>query len=219
MKKHVMLLGAFLSLTLVATAQKYEAFLGYDFVQFNSASTIIPSNDANGGDSQFVYQLNRWVGAVLDVGAVNMGTLNHYSIDSTVANFVAGPRFTWHNKSRFRPFAQVLFGGTYAATSTRLDILGGELVTPPGAVQPIYPLPVVESPNVPLSVRLVSSQAGFAMLAGGGLDIKLRKRIAFRPIGVDYYLTRLPDILSTKDTNRNNFRYTCGFNFMLGKGW
>jgi hypothetical protein len=60
------------------------------------------------------------------------------------------------------------------------------------------------------------------MLAGGGLDLKVGKHIAIRPVGADYYLTRLPNFLTQNlpnhnNHNANNFRYTAGVNFLLGK--
>ena len=54
------------------------------------------------------------------------------------------------------------------------------------------------------------------MFAGGGLDIKLGEHIAVRPVGLDYYLTRLPSFLTGDTTNRNNFRYSAGVNFLFG---
>jgi hypothetical protein len=54
------------------------------------------------------------------------------------------------------------------------------------------------------------------MLAGGGLDIKIGKHIAFRPVEADYFLTRFPTILTQDDTNRNHFRYSAGVNFLFG---
>ena len=61
-----------------------------------------------------------------------------------------------------------------------------------------------------------ASNTGFAMMAGGGLDIKVSKHIAFRPIGADYYLTRIPSLLTGDTSNRNNFRYSAGINFLIG---
>jgi hypothetical protein len=72
-------------------------------------------------------------------------------------------------------------------------------------------------PSLPISTRVTASHTGFAMMAGGGLDIKLSKHIAFRPIGADYYLTRVPSFVSGDTTNRNNFRYSAGINFLFGK--
>jgi hypothetical protein len=54
------------------------------------------------------------------------------------------------------------------------------------------------------------------MLLGGGLDIKVGKHIALRPIGADYYLVRLPSFVTGNDTNRNHFRYSAGVNFLFG---
>ncbi len=54
------------------------------------------------------------------------------------------------------------------------------------------------------------------MFAGGGLDIKMSKHIAFRPLGADYYLARPNSLLTGNASNRNNFRYTAGINFLFG---
>lgn len=197
MKKTVIVTGVVLLSALVASAtevEQYEAYLGYNFVRFNANSDSIPSFSANGGDAQFVYNFNRWLGGVADFGAVTLGSINDTGINMTVLNFVAGPRFTFHKESRFRPFLEVLFGGYYATASS---------------------LVVVINPLV--SQRLVASRTGFAMLAGGGLDIKVSEHIALRPIEADYYLARPVSFITGESVNRNNFRYTAGVNFLFGK--
>jgi opacity protein-like surface antigen len=221
MRKSLLVIGAVLLSALVVSADndspKYEAFAGYNFVRFNPASTaFIPSFNANGGNGQFVYNVWQNFGVVLDIGAVTKGTLNHLNIDSTALNFVAGPRYTLHlHESRFQPFVQALFGGVYATSSTHLDILGGTIVSP-HIFQPINTI------TSPITARLVESRTGFAMLAGGGLDYKINKHMSIRPIGADYYLTRLPDFLTQNlpghhHHNANNFRYSAGVNFTFGK--
>jgi hypothetical protein len=100
-----------------------------------------------------------------------------------------------------------LFGGAYGTTSARfsaLPIAGGNLGN----------LPL--DPNLPISARLTASHTVFAMMVGGGLDIKLNNHIAFRPFGMDYYLTRTPNFFTGNDVNKNNWRYTAGVNFMFG---
>jgi Outer membrane protein beta-barrel domain len=206
MKKCIPILGLSMLFTWTALAEeapKYEVFLGYHFVRFNPNSGFIPSFNANGGGGQFVYNFNKWLGAELDAGAVTKGELGGFNVDSTVMNFVAGPRVTFHNKSRFIPFVHALFGGAYSTAS--VPIAG--TILPPTVFVP---------PNLPVSARLNASFTGFAMLAGGGLDIKLSRHIAFRPIGADYYLMRLPGLLTGNQTNRNNFRYSGGVTFMFG---
>jgi hypothetical protein len=226
MKKSLFVVGTLLVSALVASATdatKYEVFAGYSFVRFNpnsdcSASncgSFLPNFNSNGGDGQFVYNVFKDFGVALDVGAVTKGTLNQTAIDTTVLNFVAGPRYTYrHHDSRFQPFVQALFGGAYSTASTQVSILGGEIVTPH--------LPQIVLSNLPITTRLVASRTGFAMLAGGGLDIKINKHMTFRPIGADYYLIRLPDFLTQNlpghnHHNANNFRYTAGVNFLFGK--
>ena len=184
-----------------------EAFLGYNYVRFNPNSDFVPSFNANGGGGQFVYNFNRYIGGVFDMGAVTNGSLNNSNSDTTVWNFVAGPRFSWHNHSRFTPFVQALFGGAYSTTSAQVTVLPGAGAILPGIILP---------PNTPITARIGASNTGFAMFAGGGLDIKVSKHIAVRPIGADYYLTRIPSILTGNTTNRNNFRYSAGVNFLFG---
>lgn len=227
MKKSLLLIGAVLLSALVASADdsgKYEVFAGYSFVRFDPNSgcsvtncgSFFPKFNSNGGDGQFVYNTEKGIGVAFDLGAVTKGELNRLSVDTTVVNFVAGPRYTYRrHDSRFQPFVQALFGGAYATASTHIGILGGTIVTPF-----IFP-PITTNPNLPITTRLVASNTGFAMLAGGGLDIKFNKHITFRPVGADYYLTRMPDFLTQnlpnhQHHNSNNFRYTAGVNFVFG---
>jgi len=215
MTKSVRVLAAALVFAAAASAtdwQKYEVYLGYDFVRFNPNSDFVPSFNANGGGGQFVYNFNRWFGAVVDLAAVNKGTLGGFNVDTTVASFTAGPRFTYNHGGRWKPYVQALFGGAYATTSTAigvLPLLEGNVI-PPGL------LPIL-NPNLPISARLGASNTDFAMLVGGGLDIKLGRHVYFRPFEASYFLTRIPSFLTTGETsNRNNFRYSGGVNFMFG---
>jgi hypothetical protein len=210
MRKLLAVIAAVPLFALVAGAtdySKYEVFLGYNFVRFNPNSDFVPSFNANGGGGQFAYNLNRWFSGVVDIGAVTKGTLNGFNIDTTVMNFVAGPRFTYRKHGRFIPYAQVLFGGAYSTASAPIVLTGGEIL-PPILVTPAN-----------LSARLVASHTGFAMFAGGGLDIKINKHMSFRPVGADYYLTRVSNVFTSvgdNTSNRNNFRYSAGVNFMFG---
>jgi hypothetical protein len=203
-------------------ASRFETFLGYNFVRFqpNNAG-IVPSFNANGGDGQFVYNFDRYLGAALDIGAVTKGVLGGYSVDTTVVNFLAGPRFTLHNHSRFTPFVQALFGGAYGTASTPITVpvspqglLANPIVIPPPFAPVVTPNDI--NSTVPITARLVASSTNFAMVAGGGLDIALNKHLSFRPIGVDYYQTRFPSLLNVNHVAQHNFRYTGGLNFTFG---
>jgi len=223
MRKLFFITGAALLFCTTAGAwnyPQYETFLGYSFVRFNPNSDFVPSYNSNGGAGQFVYNFNRWFGGEVDAGAVNKGVLNiccdpftgnifnNGNVDTTTAWITAGPRVTFRGKgndSRWKPFVHVLFGGAYTTASTP------------------------DNTSDFLNSRLVASRWGFAMLAGGGLDIRVSRHFWFRPVGADYFLTRFQNnffgngvlvdgtVVNGNTTNRNNFRYTAGLNFTWGE--
>jgi hypothetical protein len=204
---------------------KFEAFLGYNWVRFNPDTPNLPnfgglpSFNMNGGDGQLVYNFKPWIGAALDIGAVHAGSVfgvgntlgvSNPGVDHTLVNFVLGPRFTFNRHSRWKPFAQALFGGARATSSTNVTVLPGGIIWPPVGL--LVPPGTLQ----PIGATLRAERTGFAMLVGGGLDIKVSKHVALRPIGADYYLARLPNFVTGNDTNRNHFRYSAGVNFLFG---
>lgn len=194
----------------VASAQDYprvETFFGYTYMRANSASNV-PAFSANGGGGQFAVNFNKWIGFVADIGAVHNGNISDVHLDSTFTNFLFGPRISLRY-SRIRPYFNVLFGGMHAGSSVAVSGI-------PVASNPIYlpgqPIP----PNQPVTLRAVAAQTAFAMTAGGGLDIKINRHVSFRPIGLDYLLSRLQNLRSLQDNNQHSLRYTTGFNFTFG---
>ena len=115
MRKSYLLICAALLSASVAAATDFptmETFLGYNFVRFNPNSDLAPSFNANGGSGQFVYNFHGGFGAAVDLGAVNRGGSGNTAFDTTVVDFVAGPRYTLRtHHSRFMPYVQVLLGG------------------------------------------------------------------------------------------------------------
>jgi hypothetical protein len=51
------------------------------------------------------------------------------------------------------------------------------------------------------------------MTAGGGIDVKVSKRVSIRPLQAEYFLTKIPDGLSKR---QNNFRFGAGIVFPFG---
>ena len=106
------------------------------------------------------------------------------------------------------PYVQALFGGATLWESLPVPnaailvppVLGGGVIIPTGA-----------------NIRFNRETSGFAMTAGGGLDIKINKHVYVRPIQAEYFLTRLSPIGAFGVTNRNNFRYSAGINFSYGE--
>jgi hypothetical protein len=191
---------------------KWETFAGFTYMRANSA-TNVPAFSTNGGGGQLAVNFNKWVGFVMDIGAVHNGNISDVHLDTTFVNYLFGPRISLRY-SRITPYFNVLFGGMHAGSSIAVNAIP----VPPSPTQPIYlpgqPTPV--PPNTPVSLRAVTSQTGFAMATGGGLDIKVSKYVSFRPIGLDYMMTRLQNVRDLEDRNQHHLRYTAGVNFTFG---
>jgi opacity protein-like surface antigen len=227
LKKCFLIFSAALLTASVAAATEsptWEGFLGYNWVRFSPSNpniagfTGLPTFDMHGGDAQIAYNFTRNIGLVLDVGAVHAGSVfgianditGNRGVDHTLVNFVLGPRYTFTRHSRFKPFVHALFGGARGTSSTSITLLqGGAIWPPPGIILPPGTLQ-------PTGATLQAERNGFAMLIGGGIDIKVSKHIALRPIGADYYMTRLPRFVTGNDTNKDHFRYSAGVNFLFG---
>jgi hypothetical protein len=198
--------------------QKAGAYLGYDYDRFypNSSSSTInppstisaPSFRASGGSGQFVYNFNNWFGAVADVGGVHNGDMAGFHADTTIVNILGGPRVTLLRRSRFRPFFEFLMGSVYGTSST-------SIILPPATPLPSGPI-INPTPGQPITTRLGASQWVFGLMAGGGLDIRLTKHVTFRPVEVDYYMTRLQNLPTLGVSNQNNLRYSAGLMYWFG---
>jgi len=60
-----------------------------------------------------------------------------------------------------------------------------------------------------------AGENGFAMAAGGGLDINLNHRFAIRAVQAEYLMTRFPNSAAITVT-QNNFRLSAGLVFRFG---
>jgi opacity protein-like surface antigen len=206
MKVFVTVLVASLAFALTAAAEdtsKLETYFGFDWVRFNPDVSNIPSFNAEGGSAQFVYNFHEGIGLAFDLGAVTKDTF-HGNFSNEQSHFLIGPRYGFYNHSRFTPFGEILFGVGHASVST--DIL---------RVPAVLPSSVVTLPDN-VSARLTASRTSFAMMVGGGIDIRLTKRITYRLFDADYYLTRPASLITAEDVNKNNFRLTTGVNFTWG---
>jgi len=192
---------------------KAEVFLGFTYSRFNSA-TNVPSFSANGGGGQFVVNFGKWFGAVADVGSVHNGNIGGYHLDTTMTNFMFGPRIPIRISHRVTPYFQALWGGVAGSTSYPVGVPAGTVILPP-TVTPVNATAATNASNA-VALRVGSQQTGFAQAYGGGLDITINRHLTFRPIGLDYYMTRLQNLRSANDNNQNNLRYTTGFSFTFG---
>jgi opacity protein-like surface antigen len=173
-------------------SQGMDLFLGYSFLRANSARDI-PAFTNNGGLGTIAFDFNRHIGVEAEFGGYHNGNIHDIQFDTTEFTYLFGPRISYGRRKRVDPYVHILFGGIHASSS-------------------------VKDPTNPL-VRLSTSQDAFAMAVGGGLDIRVSRAIAFRPIQLDYVLTRIQDLGlqgPSENRNQNNLRYAAGFKFMFG---
>ena len=206
------LLTVFASLWIASTASatnvpKFETYFGFDWVRFNPDTARTSSFDAKGGSVQLVYNFTKGIGLAFDAGSVTKDTFGGV-VTNRQTHYLLGPRFGYYNHSRFRPFGEVLFGG--ATGSASFSVSDINRVT----VNPLFTSTVILPDN--FDVRFRASRTSFAMMAGGGLDIRVTKHFTYRLFNADYFLARPTSFITGEDVNKNNVRLTTGFNFTWG---
>ena len=97
-----------------------------------------------------------------------------------------------------------LFGGIHLTTSVPVTVV---------------PTPFATT-DTGTTTRLAATQDAFAMALGGGLDLRLSHHVTFRPVQLDYLMTRLPDFGQSGQPsltrNQHNLRYAAGLMFTFG---
>jgi opacity protein-like surface antigen len=193
-----------------ATAQeaKADVYLGYAYTRFNSA-TFVPAFSANGGIGQLQYHVTPVFGIIADFGGTHNGNISGFQIDQTAFTYMFGPRVNLHPMGKFKPFFEIAFGGTRVSRSFPLS-----------AGTPAQVINLCTTVSGCSGTRFSSTQNAFSMLVGGGLDMKVSPRLSFRPIELEYYLTRfqplnVQGVFPTLNTNsnQNNLRYSAGIKF------
>ena len=138
------------------------------------------------------YRLTPAISVVGEAGAITTGNANSTGLDLTLANYLAGGRYSLRRFQRFTPFAQVLVGATHASGSFAPDRLG------------------------------LGSSTAFAMAAGGGLNLSLNHRFAlvsFRQIiSLPCFLTGR-QIARTTSASTRELSFALAANDLRGPVW
>jgi hypothetical protein len=164
------------------TAPIVEVSAQYQLLQADSRPNV-PTFTANGGTLGLAVDFFDQLQGVLELGAAYNGS--NLNLKNSLLTYLVGPRVSLRNRAkRIIPALEVLVGGATAFG---------------GGTNPIT------------LVHLARNSTGFAMAAGGTLDIRLNHRIAFRPVQVDYLLTNVD-----QGRVQNNFRYSAGLVFTFG---
>jgi hypothetical protein len=186
---------------------KWEVPVDYSYARGNPAGVAKPFS-LNGGGGGIVYNFNRYIGIKGDLQGYGSTTSTFNNVVITNPNgtftlipsvsasgnlftYTAGPQLRLPTHT-FMPFAEFLFGGAHTNLYTNLISAAGSHVG--------------------------NTNNAFAMLVGGGFDIRVSKTISILPFQMDYLLTRFQNPLEgVGHNNQNNFRFQAGINFTFGE--
>jgi len=185
-----------------------ETFGGYSLARIGSTTSnlgalgssigltnVQTSNLQKAGfETSAAFNFNQYLGIEMDF-RWNQGTLLSGTIPGTGtihANlrnmaFLSGPRFTVRRSKTITPFAHVLFGGNITTVSASGAASGSSI-----------------------GVSASASNTGYAIVAGGGVDVRVNRLMAIRLGQIDYVRTH------TFQTNMNNLAVSCGLTLRFG---
>ena len=210
---------------------KAEVFGTYSYFRVGQSPGYDAGNLNKGLGVSGAISFNRWLGAEIDTGhhwgnhPLTFATPDGITeAKTTIHTLMGGPRFTYRME-KVTPFASLLVGGA--------RIYNGYGATPPaptpGATPPAPtpgatpPTPAPGNPYKPPGGGTTTAATGlsyeretntvFAWGIGGGFDLNLTNRIAYRPIEAQYIMTRA-DGLNLKGVN--NLRLSTGIVVRFG---
>jgi outer membrane immunogenic protein len=155
-----------------------EVSFAYSYLRSNANPGQCGCFNMNGGSVEGALHLYRGFSAVADFSGENTASVNNGGRGLSLISFTAGPRFSFSFHRRFSPFAQGLFGAAHGFNS-----------------------------YFPATAGSTGAATGFAMIAGGGFDVRIARHVAIRPIEVNYFLTQLPNGINGA---QNNLRLSAG---------
>jgi hypothetical protein len=201
MKKAALLCIAFL-LGVTAWAQDVptvEIPIGFSMINVHPNLAPITSFNVFGGGGQVDFNFGNYFGIKADLMGYTQGSGLRVSqngqflgnVNGNLFTYMFGPQIKKHT-GVFQPFAEALFGAAHTNLYGNICRLESGCLSGSG------------------------DNNGFAMAFGGGLDIKVSKHVAIRPVEADYLFTRFSANHVNYTANQNNFRYFGGFDFMFG---
>ena len=182
---------------------KFEVPVGFSFVNVHPSLGQITSFNIFGGGGQFDVNFGNYFGIKADFMGYTQGTglrnqlRNDYNYTGSAGGnafiYTFGPQIKKHT-GMVQPFGEVLVGAWHTnAYATIVNAETGGTATGSG------------------------NNNGFAMNAGGGIDLRLTQHISARPVEVDYLLTHFnANHVSGYSSNQNSFRYFAGIDFTWG---
>lgn len=181
MKKILMSLAVLLLFSLPALAQETPRFeIGAGYTFRSFNVPSSPRFNMNGWNFNADYNLNNWLGVAGEINGTYHSNLNDG--DNKVYSYMAGPRLFPFGHRRITPYAQALFGAAHYSLVLNLG---------------------------PGNGNFTDSETYFAWSAGGGVDVSLTRRVAWRLVQFQYEQTRFFNN-ATYGSNPNQNNYTIG---------
>jgi len=155
-----------------------EVSFSYSYLRANANPGQCGCFNLDGGNAEAALHVYRGFSAVAEFTGENTANVNNGGQGLSLISFTAGPRLSFAFHRRFAAFAQGLFGAVHGFNTY---------------------FPVTAGPT--------TNATDFAMIAGGGFDVRIARRLAIRPIEADYFLTQLPNGVNGA---QNNLRLSAG---------
>jgi outer membrane immunogenic protein len=89
-----------------------EIGLGYAYFHANAPPAECGCFSLNGGGGNLVINMPRGVSLVADLTAAHANQINGTTQSISIFNYLFGPRYSYRTSSRYRPYGQVLVGGS-----------------------------------------------------------------------------------------------------------
>ena len=156
---------------------------GYSYIHTNLISPGGCCFGVNGGNGSVAFNFGRWFGVAGEVAGYTAGNVRGSGQSLRLTTYAVGPRLTLRTSSRFTPFAEGLVGGGHAS---------GSLYTSSGGL---------------------GSNSAFVAIVGGGIDVRVTRRVAIRAFQAEYLFSKF---LNGINNRQNNLRLGAGIVFRFG---
>ena len=190
-------------------APKMELAFDYSFARYAPSASYTKGHSLNGGGGQFKYNFGRTFGIMADfqgynsnttkftipVGSPNFPNGGSGTVSGNLFTYLFGPVFKFRAE-RVHPYFDVLLGAAHS------NVYGNAYQT------------ICQPTTSGCSSKQTPDGNGFAMSAGGGIDIPINQYLDFRVGQFDYLYTRFTNVFN--DAGQNNFRFLTGLNIKFG---
>ena len=158
-------------------APRQEVDLAFTYLAERSNSTVGQFFWRQGGTFELSAEVAHGLGIAMNIAGSQASNINGTGVDLNTLTTTFGPRYTWHHR-KLAVFGQGLIGESHAWNSL-----------------------------FPQTGGAVSDFNTFALQVGGGVDLRVKRHFAIRPIQADWVRTQFPNATTGV---QNNLRLGAG---------